>query len=49
MFSEEVIMIKDGQVVASGLSKDVLDEERLLDVYGINIKNFMLEALEKWR
>ena len=42
-------MIKDGQVVASGLSKDVLDEERLLDVYGINIKNFMLEALEKWR
>ena len=42
-------MIKVGQVVASGLSKDVLDEERLLDVYGINIKNFMLEALEKWR
>lgn len=49
MFSEQVVMIKDGEVVASGFSKDVLDEEKLIDVYGINIKKYMLEALEKWR
>lgn len=49
MFSEEVIMIKEGQIVANGKTKDILDEESLKEVYGINIKSFMIEALEKWR
>lgn len=49
MFSDEVVMIKEGRVVASGHSQHVLDEKSLIDVYGINIKNFMLAALEKWK
>ena len=49
MFSEDVVMIKDGEVVAQGKSKDVLSEDTLEEVYGLNIKKFMLEALEKWR
>lgn len=49
MFSEEVIMVQEGKVVASGKSKDVLEEEKLKEVYGIDIKSFMLEALEKWK
>lgn len=49
MFSEDVIMIKNGEVVDIGKTKDVLKEEKLADVYGINIREYMLEALEKWR
>lgn len=49
MFSEEVIMIKHGEIVANGKSKDVLSKEKLIDVYGLDIKTFMIEALEKWR
>lgn len=49
MFSEEVVMIKEGKVIKSGKSKEVLEEERLKSVYGIDIKSFMIEALEKWR
>ncbi|MGG7177041.1 ABC transporter ATP-binding protein [Clostridium paraputrificum] len=48
IFSEEIIMIKDGEVVATGKTKEVLEEESLKDVYGINIKRFMVDALEKW-
>lgn len=49
MFSEEIIMISNGKVVAKGKTKEVLEEQRLKDVYGVNIKKYMLEALEKWK
>lgn len=49
VFSEEVVMIKDGMVVASGEVKDVLEREKLKEVYGVDIKGFMIEALEKWK
>ncbi|MGL4373140.1 MAG: ABC transporter ATP-binding protein [Turicibacter sp.] len=49
MFSEEVIMIKDGQIVKTGKPHEVFEEELLKEVYDINIKSFMLEALEKWK
>ncbi|MEF9921260.1 MAG: ABC transporter ATP-binding protein, partial [Erysipelotrichaceae bacterium] len=48
MFSEEVIMIKEGKIAASGISKEVLEQEKLKEVYGLDIKKFMIEALEKW-
>lgn len=48
MFSEEVVMIKDGKITASGKVKDVLEKKKLEDVYGIDIKSFMIEALGKW-
>ena len=49
MFSEEVIMIKDGVIVSKGKTVEVLKEDDLKEVYEINIKEFMIEALEKWR
>lgn len=49
MFSDDVIMISEGQIVSKGKTKDVLDEDKLNEVYGVNIKKFMISALEKWR
>lgn len=49
MFSEEVIMIKEGKVVAAGKVNDVLKEKKLEQVYGIDIKSFMIKALERWK
>ena len=42
-------MMNDGKIIGSGNPKDVLTEERLQEVYGIYVKGFMLEVLEKWR
>lgn len=49
MFSEEVVMIKEGEIIASGKVKDVLEKKKLEEVYGIDIKSFMIEALERWK
>lgn len=49
MFSEEIVMIQNGKIVAQGKTSDVLQEKRLIDVYGVNIKKFMVEALSKWK
>ena len=48
-FGEKVVMMNDGKIIGSGNPKDVLTEERLQEVYGIDVKGFMLEVLEKWR
>lgn len=48
-FSEEVILIKNGKIVSTGDSNLILNSEKLKDVYDIDIRMFMLEALEKWR
>lgn len=49
MFSEDIVMIKEGEVVAEGKSKEVFSKEKLEEVYGIDIKTFMIEALERWK
>lgn len=49
MFSEEIVMIKNGEIISSGKSKEVLDEHKLKSVYGLDIKGFMIKALEKWK
>lgn len=49
MFSEEIVMIKEGEIIASGKVKDVLKKKKLEEVYGIDIKSFMIEALERWK
>ncbi|MGL5478156.1 MAG: ABC transporter ATP-binding protein, partial [Clostridium sp.] len=48
-FSEEVILIKNGKIVSTGDSNTVLNSDKLKEVYDIDIRKFMLEALEKWR
>lgn len=47
-FGDSVLMLKDGETVAYGKSKDVLEEEKIKKVYGINIKSFMVNVLKKW-
>ncbi len=48
-FSDKVIMLSDGEVVSYGSAKEVLESEKLKNVYGIDIKKFMVEVLEKWQ
>jgi iron complex transport system ATP-binding protein len=48
-FGDKVIMLNGGQVVSYGSPKDVLESEKLKNVYGIDIKKFMVEVLEKWQ
>ena len=48
MFSDDVIMLSEGHIVSKGKTKDVLSEDKLEEVYGLNIKKFMINALEKW-
>lgn len=49
IFSDDVIMLSEGYIVSKGKTKDVLSEDKLEEVYGLNIKKFMINALEKWR
>ena len=49
MFSESILMLKNGKIVSLGNAKSVLEKEKLESVYGIDIKSFMIEALEKWK
>ena len=49
MFSDDVIMLSEGHIVSKGKTKDVLSEDKLKEVYGLNIRKFMINALEKWR
>ena len=41
-------MLKDGQIVAYGEPQEVLNNPILNELYGINIKEFMLDILKKW-
>ena len=44
-----VQMLSEGYIVSKGKTKDVLSEDKLKEVYGVDIKKFMINALEKWR
>ncbi len=48
-FGDKTLMLKDGTVVNNGDTKDVLNGSDLEEVYGIDIKAFMLKTLKKWR
>ncbi|MGG5461734.1 ABC transporter ATP-binding protein [Clostridium sp. B9] len=48
-FSENVILIKSGHIYGEGKAKEVLNSEKIKDVYGIDIRAFMIGALERWR
>ena len=48
-FGEKVVMMNNGEIISSGTPKEVLSESNLKEVYGVDIKGFMLEVLEKWK
>lgn len=47
-FADNVIMLDKGVIVSKGKTKEVLNGFKLKDVYDIDIKEFMLKALNKW-
>lgn len=49
MFSEDAILIKEGKIYSSGKARELLNSSKITDVYKIDIRKFMLEALERWK
>ena len=48
-FGERALMLKEGKVVNVGVTREVLNSKDLEEVYGIDIKEFMVTILEKWK
>lgn len=48
-FSENVILINHGEIYSHGKARDVLNSDKIREVYGIDIRAFMLDALERWK
>ena len=48
-FGEKVVMMNNGKIISSGTPKEVLSGEKLKEVYGVDVKRFMIDALEKWK
>ncbi|SCI11570.1 Probable siderophore transport system ATP-binding protein YusV [uncultured Clostridium sp.] len=48
-FADSVILLNQGRVISSGKPVEVLNNDIIKDVYDIDIKGFMLDALEKWK
>lgn len=48
-FGDKVLMLKDGVIKNNGNTREVLNGSDLEEVYGIDIKAFMIKTLEKWR
>ncbi|GBU27359.1 iron ABC transporter ATP-binding protein [Treponema sp. R8-4-B8] len=49
LFGDTAVVLNNGTLVASGKIDDVLNGGILSEVYGIDIRGFMQESLEKWR
>lgn len=47
-FADHVVVLDKGSIVSQGKAKEVLKEKTLKQVYGLDIKNFMIETLKKW-
>jgi iron complex transport system ATP-binding protein len=48
-FGDTAALMCDGKLIASGSPEAVLNGETLKKIYGIDVKAFMLESLEKWQ
>lgn len=48
-FSDDVCLLDKGQIVCYGKSEDVFNGNKLEEVYGIDIKGFMIDVLNKWK
>ena len=49
LFSENIVMLSNGEVIGKGTPEEVFLEAELEKVYNINVKSFMLRALKKWQ
>jgi iron complex transport system ATP-binding protein len=49
LFCDTAIVLNNGTIVAAGKIDEVLNSGILSDVYGIDIRAFMRESLERWK
>ena len=47
-FADKVIILDNGNIVSEGTSMEVLNDDKLKNVYDIDIKSFMKNILNKW-
>lgn len=48
-FADTAALIKDGELVSLGKCESIFSGKTLEDVYGLDIRTFMLESLKNWR
>ncbi|MBO3445316.1 ABC transporter ATP-binding protein [Clostridium sp. CCUG 7971] len=46
--ADNVLLLNNGEVVSYGKPSKVLNEEKLKDIYDLDIKKFMVNILKKW-
>lgn len=49
LFGEKIVLLSKGELVRSGIPKQVFSQNDLEKVYDIDIRNFMVNALSKWQ
>ena len=48
-YAKTAALMYSGRIVSSGKCEAVLSDSKLKEVYGLDIRAFMLESLEKWK
>jgi iron complex transport system ATP-binding protein len=48
-FGDTAIVMQNGTIAAAGTIEEIMNSKTLQTVYGIDIRSFMQESLEKWR
>jgi len=48
-FGDKAVLLGEGKLLLQGNVQTVLNSEILAEVYGIDIRDFMLKSIEKWR
>ena len=46
--SDNILVMKDGEIKAQGKTDDIITDSLLMDVYGIDVAGYMRESLKKW-
>lgn len=49
LFGEKVILLSQGEIISKGKPKEVFLKDNLKNVYNIDVKNFMINALKQWQ
>ena len=47
--TDNVVFMKEGHIVGSGVFDQIADKQFLNDIYETNIAAYMIDSLEKWR
>ncbi|MCL2879609.1 MAG: ABC transporter ATP-binding protein, partial [Treponema sp.] len=48
-FGDNALLVSNGTIAAYGTVRQVLSDTILTDVYGVNIREFILQSMDKWR